>query len=105
MLTNLVRTGKVVTTPKRAKVLKAKADSFFAKLIDLSIRYENKKDGKREVVRYVKSVIYGEEEWKKVVDIYLPKYLEMAKHSSFVKDYKLWFRKWDAVAEIMIKLI
>jgi len=104
MLTNLVRSGKVVTTPKRAKVLKAEADSFFCKLLDISTRYSDESDWKREVIRYVKSTIYGEEEWKKVVSIYLPKYLDSSKKSGFVENYKIWFRKWDAVEKIMVKL-
>jgi ribosomal protein L17 len=93
MLTNLVRTGRVVTTPKRAKVLKADADSFFAHLIDLSTRYENEKDGRREAVAYTKSIIFGNVEGKKVVDEYLPRYLEEKKRSSFVENYKLGVRK------------
>ena len=92
MLTNLIRNGKVTTTPQRAKVLKAEADAFFAKLIDLSTRYENEKDGKREVDRYVKSVIFGDE-GKKAVNIYLPKYLEAGKKSSFIENYKVGIRK------------
>ncbi|NOZ44239.1 MAG: hypothetical protein GXP45_03760 [bacterium] len=104
MLTNLVRTGRLVTTPKRAKVLKADADSFFAHLIDLATRYADEKDGKREAIAYTKSVIFGKEEGKKVIEVYLPKYLEAKKTSSFVENYKLGFRKGDAVEKIMLKL-
>ena len=105
MITNLVRTWKVVTTPKRAKVLKAAADSFFSKLVDIATRYKDEKDSKREVIRYVKSVIYGEDEGKKVVKIYLEKYLKEGRKSSFIETYKMWYRKGDAVEEIMLKLM
>ena len=104
MLTNLVRSGKVVTTPKRAKVLKADADSFFAHLIDLSTRYEDANDGKREAISYTKSVIFGKAEGKMVIEVYLPKYLEAKRRSSFVENYKLGVRKGDAVEKIMLKL-
>ncbi len=105
MLTNLIKSGKVVTTPKRAKVLKADADAFFSHLIDLSTRYKDKKDGRREAIAYTKSLIFGKEQGKKVMDVYLPKYLEdYKKWASFVENYKLGWRKGDAVEKIMIKL-
>jgi len=104
MLTSLVQHGKMKTTPKRAKVLKALADKFFAKLMDLSTRYEDDKDGVREVTRYVKSVIYGDI-GKIVTQKRLPKYKEENKRSWFVADYKLGFRKGDGVEEILVKLI
>jgi hypothetical protein len=34
----------------------------------------------------------------------LPRYLEEKKRSSFVENYKLGVRKWDAVEKIMLKL-
>jgi len=104
MLTSLVKHWKMKTTPKKAKVLKALADKFFAKLMDLSTRYEDEKDGIREVTRYVKSVIYGDE-GKIVIQKRLPKYKEENKTSWFVADYKLGFRKGDGVEEILVKLI
>jgi ribosomal protein L17 len=93
MLTNLVKNGRVVTTPKRAKVLKAEADAFFSKLLNYSTRYDES-SAKRECIRYVKAVIFGKEEGKKVIEKMLPKYQE-SKQKSFVKDYKLGFRKGD----------
>lgn len=103
LLSNLIRTGAVTTTPKRAKVLKAEADSFFSTLIRLDSKY-TEKDAKRECINFVKSSIYGETEWKKVIETFLPKYREL-KWKSFVANYKIWFRKWDASEKILLKLI
>lgn len=103
MLTNLVRFGKVETTQKRAKVLKAEADSFFSKLVSMYDRYADEKDAKREAIRYIKSVIYGDE-GKKVINTLLPKYLEEGKKTSFVADYKTGYRTGDASTKILIKL-
>jgi len=104
LLTNLVKNGKITTTPKRAKVLKAEADAFFAHLIDLTKRLDEK-DAKRECIRYVKSAIYGEDEGKKVIQTLLPKYKESGATSSFVADYKLGFRVGDGVQKILLKLL
>lgn len=104
LLTSLVRNGKVVTTPKRAKVLKSEADAFFSKLLGMQ--------EKRDCIRYVKSLIYGEDDGKKVINVLLPKYKEAAavagqagKTSSFVADYKVGFRTGDASPKVMVKLI
>lgn len=105
LLSSLIRTGKVVTTPKRAKVLKSEADSFFSKLLQIAKRYADEKDGKRECIRYVKSVIYWEEDGKKVITTLLPKYKEAGNVSSFVADYKVGFRVGDASPKIMLKLL
>jgi hypothetical protein len=34
----------------------------------------------------------------------LPKYIAN-KRSSYIASYKIWFRKWDASEEVMLKLI
>jgi ribosomal protein L17 len=74
LLTNLIKNGKIVTTAKRAKVLKAEANFFFARLVRLSKTLEAK-DAKRECDRFVKSIIYGEAEGKMAVSVYLPRYI------------------------------
>ena len=51
-----------------------------------------------------KSVVYGEEEWKKVIETLLPKYREEKRASGFTTSYKLGFRVGDAAAKIMLKL-
>ncbi|HKL44364.1 MAG TPA: L17 family ribosomal protein [Candidatus Absconditabacterales bacterium] len=104
LLTSLVKNGKIVTTPKRAKVLKAEADSFFSKLVKTYTRYNEEKESRRECIRIIKSTIYGEDEGKKIINDLLPKYIEN-KNKSFVSTYKLGYRKGDASEEIMLKLI
>lgn len=104
LLTNLVKNGKTTTTPKRAKVLKSEVDSFFANLVRMSKKLEEK-DARRECIRYIKSQIYGEAEGKKVLNELLPKYIASWASSSFVADYKLGFRVGDGVQKILLKLL
>lgn len=104
LLTNLVAFWKIVTTGKRAKVLKAEADHFFSKLLEIVWRYQDEKDQTRECIRYVKSRIYGEDNGKKVMQVYLPKYKD-ASAKSFVANYNMWFRLGDGADQIMIKLL
>ncbi|HCB52104.1 TPA: hypothetical protein DEP21_06120 [Patescibacteria group bacterium] len=104
LLTNLVKNGKLTTTQKRAKVMKSEADSFFSKLIEIMGNYQDEKDGKREAIRYVKSLIYGDE-GKKVVDVLLPKYLKEGKKSGFVALYNIGFRVGDAAPKVLLKLL
>jgi ribosomal protein L17 len=103
-LTNLIKNGKTTTTPKRAKVLKSEVDAFFANLVRISKKLEEK-DAKRECIRYVKSRIFGEAEGKKVINVLLPKFLEAGMTTSFVADYKLGHRVGDGVQKIMLKLL
>ena len=104
MLTSLVKSGRVTTTPKRAKVLKAEADSFFAKLVKTYNRYNEESDSRRECIRIIKATIYGEEEGKKVMNELLPKYIA-DKNKSFVATYKIGFRKGDAAPITMLELM
>lgn len=104
LLTNLVRTGKITTTGKRAKILKSEANAFFSRLVRLYKTLEEK-DARREAVRYVQSVIYGEAEGKRVLETILPKYLEAGAKQSFVVNYKLGYRAGDAAEKILLKLI
>ncbi len=104
LLTNLIKNGKTTTTPKRAKVLKSEVDAFFANLVRISKKLEEK-DAKRECIRYVKSRIFGEAEGKKVINVLLPKFLEAGMTTSFVADYKLGHRVGDGVQKIMLKLL
>ena len=103
MLTNLVRSGKVSTTSKRAAVLKSEADSLIARLID-NVKNYDEKDAKRENIRLVKSVIYSEAEGKKLLNDLLPKYVESGKRSGFICTYKLGYRLWDGAEKVLVKL-
>lgn len=91
LLTNLVTSGHIVTTPKRAKVLKAYADHFFARLVRLHA--DRPEDAARESIRYVKSVIWTTDAGKKVTTELVPQYIEQNKTSGYVANYKLGFRK------------
>lgn len=102
-LSSLLRSGKLTTTPKRAKVLKAYTDEFFSRLLSISAKYEEK-EALRETIRFVKSVVYGEAEGKKVIETLLPKYKEEKRTSGFTTEYKLGFRVGDASQKIMLKL-
>jgi ribosomal protein L17 len=58
MLTSLIIHGKVITTSKRAYMLKAFANSFFADLVHM---YQNNDEvyARRETVRRTKSFVFG----------------------------------------------
>jgi len=102
-LSSLIRAWKITTTPKRAKVLKAFTDEFFSRLLSFDAKYDEKA-AKREAIKYVKSVVYGEDEGKKVIETLLPKYREEKRVSGFTTSYKLGFRVGDAAPKIMLKL-
>lgn len=104
LLTSLVVHGQVVTTEKRAKVLKATADKFFSRLMRSYQLYTNEADATRENIRFVKATIYGEGAGKKVMNERLPKY-KSAGNGSFVADYKIWYRPGDASMKTMLKLL
>jgi len=103
MLTNLIRNGKVATTSKRAAVLKAEADALIGRLVANSQNY-SEADAKRENIRLIKSVIYSEEEGKKLLNDLLPKFVESGRMSGFVCVYKLGYRLGDWAEKILVKL-
>lgn len=70
MLTNLIRHGRITTTNKKAKAVKAYADNFFARLVG----YGNDKDGLRNAIAYTKSVVFSEAEGKKAMQEIAPKF-------------------------------
>ena len=88
LLTSFITHGKMVTTPKKAKVLKAQADSFFARLVKLATKYDEK-SSKRELDRFVKSILYTDVAGKRAVNELLPRYLEEKRITGFVTDNKL----------------
>jgi ribosomal protein L17 len=74
LLTSLVKHGEITTTPKKAKVLKAYADSFFARLMGNFVKYQQTSDVRRESIRFVKDTIFGNDEGKKVVNDLIPQF-------------------------------
>ena len=100
-LSSLLRAGKLTTTTKRAKVLKMYTDEFFSTLLNISAK---EKDATREAIRFVKSVVFGEAEGKKVIETLLPKYKEENRKSGFTTEFKLGYRVGDASQKIMLKL-
>ncbi|MCK9466769.1 MAG: bL17 family ribosomal protein [Candidatus Absconditabacterales bacterium] len=105
LLSSFVKNGRITTTPKRAKVLKAETDAFFSKLVKTYSRYNTEAESKRECIKIVKATIFGEAEGKKVMSEWLPKYLGDNKKSSYVVSYKLGVRKGDAAEKVMLKLV
>lgn len=104
LLTNLIKQGKLTTTQKRAKVVKAEMDHFFSKLLEITARFADEKDARRECIRYITSVIYGDE-GKKVIDVLLPKYVQEGRKTGFVALYNLGFRVGDAAPKVLLKLL
>ena len=103
MLTNLIKNGKVTTTSKRAAVLKSEADALISRLVSNTQKYAEK-DARRENIRLIKSVIYSEEDGKKLLNDLLPRYVESGKKSGFVCTYKLGYRLGDGAEKILVKL-
>jgi large subunit ribosomal protein L17 len=104
MLTNLVDNGKMETTIKRSKSLKAFTDHFFARLVRIN-KTKDAADAKREAIRYVTSVVYTETAGKKIVNELLPRYLDEWVSTWFVTNYKMWFRSGDAAEKVLVKLV
>jgi len=103
MLTNLIKYGRVTTTDKKAKALKAYADHFFARLIGYTAD-KQEADSKRESIKFVKSVVWTEEEGKKVLNELVPNYINSNRKGGYVTAFKLGFRKGDSAEKIMITL-
>ncbi len=104
MLTNLVEHGKMETTIKRSKSLKAFADHFFARLVRIN-KTSDPKDARRESIRYVSSVLFTDTAGKKVVDELIPRFIEEGISTWFISNYKMWFRKGDGAESVLVKII
>jgi len=103
MITNLIKNGKVTTTSKRAAVLKSETDALISRLIS-NVKNYSEKDARRENIRLIKSIIYSENEGKKLLNDLLPKYIESGKNSGFISSYKLGYRLGDGAEKVLIKL-
>ena len=104
LLTNFISKGKITTTQKRAKVLKAETDHFFSKILEIMARYNDEKDAKREAIRYVKSIIYWDE-GKKIIDVIVPRYLKDGTKTGFVALFNIGYRVGDAAPKVLLKLL
>ncbi len=104
LLTNLVTSGKVITTEKKAFILKSHADSFFSRLVQTYTAQEDEKNSRRVCAGIIKAAVYGDIAGKKVLDEILPKYLKTKKVSGFVADYKVGFRKGDGSLKVLVAL-
>lgn len=94
----------ITTTPAKARSLKAYADKFFSRLVKNYSQYETDQDAVRENIRLVKATIFWEDAGKKVVRDLVPQYKDKDQ-KSFVSDYKVGYRPWDACMKILVKLL
>jgi len=100
LFTSLISVWQIKTTKHRAFVLKWYANNLLSRMVKLSKDTEN---GKRENIRLIKSIVFGNENGKKLLNEVLPKLSESAKWS-YIADYKLGLRKWDSVEEVLVKI-
>lgn len=103
MLTSLVLHGHISTTEKKAKIIASWANKFFSRLVR-TIESNAENDSLRENIRYVKSVLFTQDAWKKVISELLPRFQSL-KTSSYVASYKLWTRKGDGSESVMVKIV
>ncbi len=104
MLTNLVRYGHLTTTEKKAKVLVAYADNFFAKLVSMNNTLDES-TAQRETIRWVKARVYGNDEGKKVIRELVPSLLTKKVNSGFFTSVKLGKRIGDAAEQVRIEFV
>lgn len=105
IITSLLEYKKVITTPKRWKVLKHEVEKLFAKLVRTYNRYDDKDVSIREVKRVLSSVVFDKNIIENIIDEKLMWYLEEKRVSWFVRNYRVGFTKWDTVEKIMIELV
>ncbi len=103
LLTSLVLHGYVETKPSFARALKAYADGFFSRLMART-QSLSEADARRENIREIKSIIYGEEAGKKVIDELLPRF-QSADAQSFVANHKAGMRAGDATTKVIVTLL
>jgi ribosomal protein L17 len=104
MLTNLVKFEHLTTTEKKAKVLIAYADGFFAKLVSMNNTLDAE-TAQRETIRWVKARIFGNDEGKKVIRNLIPHMLTKKVSSGFLTSVKMGKRMGDSAEQIRIEII
>ncbi len=106
ILTSLLINKRVITTPKKAKILKYEAEKFFAKLVKVYNRFDKKEDAIREVKRIILSnTFWWDDIVKIVIDDKLLPYIQEWRKSWFARIYRVWIRKWDNSEKIMVELV
>lgn len=104
MLTNLIKHGHLTTTEKKAKVLIAYADSFFARLVSMNNRLDAE-TSLRETIRVVKAYVFGNDEGKKVIREIVPQLLTKKDPYGFFTSVKLGKRIGDAAEQVRIEFV
>lgn len=105
LVSNFFLHGKIITTPKRAFVVKSQANRLLNKFITLAKKYPDTKEYHREAKRVADKYFFTSSLGKKVVYDIVPKCLQKSDtKNSFVADYKLWERKGDWAESILVKL-
>lgn len=105
LITSLLKNKRVTTTPKRAKVLKHETEKLFAKLVRTYNRNTEKEVSMREVKRILWIAIYDQELVNSIIEDKFMWYIKDKRNSWFVRNYKVWYRKGDAVEKTMIELV
>lgn len=100
MLTNLIKSGHITTTNKKALAVKAYADNFFSRLV----AYGTSEEGRRNAIAFVKSVVFTEEEGKKALFEITPRLIDSKRTWGYTEMYKIGFRKGDTAEITMIKI-
>jgi ribosomal protein L17 len=104
MLTNLIKFEHLTTTEKKARVLIAYADSFFATLVSMNTRLDAE-TAQRETIRRVKARIFGNDEGKKVVRDLIPQLVTKKVSSGFVTSVRVGKRIGDSAEQIRIQIL
>lgn len=86
LLTSLVVSGSIETTPSRARALKAYADGFFSRLVKRTTTM-SEADAHRENIREIKSTLFTDVAGKKVIDSLLPQFISL-ETTSYVTNHK-----------------
>lgn len=105
MITSLLKEKRIITTPKRAKVVKHETDKLFARLVKTFKRYKEEDVSKREVKRILDSMVYDKNVINEIMNEKLLNYIKDGKVSWFVRNYRVGYRKGDAVEKIMLELV
>ena len=103
LLTSLVEHGQIITTSRKAKVLKSHGDKFFNRLVRCWDKYDEKA-APREAMRITKSTLFTDQAGKKALNDLVPKWRDAKRDTGFIIDMKLGPRAGDAAERVLVKL-